>query len=279
MGIEFNRDHDTGVGKGRIAAAMIVWAKKNGKIPVFVTEKHGLYGDMYRDLVNIGHGDIKINMTNAAEAFIDDLEGNRVLTASASDARRTVDSLRKDAKLPGDVLFTTYTQFDGDVNGSNRRDALRNLVRTGNALLIFDESHNGAGESARNEFLMEVLTGVGLFKDDNGNVLAPPSDWVPPPTMYSSATFSKRSANMPLYARTDLIYPADNDPAKLKEIFLNNNRLTQVASEMLVESGQMIRLERSYAGIEPKWTIDNDNQAIVKGCIDQKWPKTRGYVQ
>lgn len=269
--------HDTGVGKGRIAAAMIVWAIKNGKIPIFVTEKHGLYTDMYRDLVNIGHGDIKIKMTNGAGVYIDDTEGNRHLTSNDADSRHTVTSLINDATLPGDVLFSTYTQFDG-ANGSRRRDAMRNLVRTGKALLIFDESHNGAGESARNEFFMEILTGAGLFVDAGGNVIAPPADWVAPPTIYSSGTFSKRSANMPLYARTDLIYPADNDPLKLKEIFLNNNQLTQVASEMLVESGQMIRLERSYAGITPNWLIDKDNTARDARLADSATEIMRALV-
>jgi hypothetical protein len=44
----------TGVGKGRVAAAMMHYAKQNDMLPVFVTEKPDLYGDMVRDLTDIG---------------------------------------------------------------------------------------------------------------------------------------------------------------------------------------------------------------------------------
>ena len=45
---------DTGVGKGRQAAAQIAWAVKTGKIPIFTTAQDNLYNDMYRDLADIG---------------------------------------------------------------------------------------------------------------------------------------------------------------------------------------------------------------------------------
>ena len=64
LGKGFIIGDDTGVGKGRAAAAMIVWAKKNGKIPIFVTVSKSMYTAMYEDLINIGHEDIQIGMTN-----------------------------------------------------------------------------------------------------------------------------------------------------------------------------------------------------------------------
>ncbi len=44
----------TGVGKGRAAAAMILFAQRQGLIPIFVTQKPTLYADMVRDLIDIG---------------------------------------------------------------------------------------------------------------------------------------------------------------------------------------------------------------------------------
>jgi chromosomal replication initiation ATPase DnaA len=54
----------TGIGKGRVVAAMIRYAKLNGKTPVFVTQMPDLYGDMMRDLNDIGMSNIKPLMTN-----------------------------------------------------------------------------------------------------------------------------------------------------------------------------------------------------------------------
>lgn len=44
----------TGIGKGRIAAAIIRYAIKKGYLPMFLTEKPNLFSDMYRDLIAIG---------------------------------------------------------------------------------------------------------------------------------------------------------------------------------------------------------------------------------
>ena len=39
----------TGIGKGRIAAAMIRYAVNQGHQPIFITEKANLFSDLYRD--------------------------------------------------------------------------------------------------------------------------------------------------------------------------------------------------------------------------------------
>src|SRR5690606_20414723 len=63
----------TGVGKGRVVAGMIRWAMKNGRTPIFVTEKPNLYGDMIRDLNDIGMPRVRALMTNSnAEIPLDD---------------------------------------------------------------------------------------------------------------------------------------------------------------------------------------------------------------
>ena len=54
----------TGIGKGRVVAGMIRYAIRNGKMPVFVTQMPDLYGDMMRDLTDIGMAGIEPLMTN-----------------------------------------------------------------------------------------------------------------------------------------------------------------------------------------------------------------------
>ena len=49
--------HQTGIGKGRINAAIIRYAVLQGKKPIVITEKPSLFTDLYRDLVAIGSED------------------------------------------------------------------------------------------------------------------------------------------------------------------------------------------------------------------------------
>ena len=257
MGKGFVVGDDTGVGKGRTAAAMLVWAKKNGKIPIFMTLNTALYSDMYRDLKAIGHGGMRIGMTDTDSDVIEDLGGGRsrkLFENKKGDGSKLVNFLTKNGALPPniDVVFTTYTQLGG--NGSaGRQAAIASLVGSGKAALVMDEAHNAAGESKTNKYFMSLLTGEGLFgKDAAGGVNPIPADWAPPPTLYLSATFAKRPDNMPLYIHTNLRYAADT-PDELKDLFgkgAGTDVLQQIASEMLVKSGSMIRRERSYIGVK-----------------------------
>jgi len=48
----------TGIGKGRIAAGLLRYAKLTGKKPVFLTYQDTLFSDIYRDLNDIGQDDL-----------------------------------------------------------------------------------------------------------------------------------------------------------------------------------------------------------------------------
>jgi DNA repair protein RadC/predicted RNA methylase len=54
----------TGIGKGRVAAAMIRYAVVQGHKPVFLTEKANLFSDIYRDLSAIGSSHFKPFIVN-----------------------------------------------------------------------------------------------------------------------------------------------------------------------------------------------------------------------
>jgi hypothetical protein len=74
----------TGIGKGRVNAAIIRYALHNKLTPIFVTEKPNLYADMYRDLTDIGIVDYlgrepNIQMTNSNFRLPLDEEGKIVL--------------------------------------------------------------------------------------------------------------------------------------------------------------------------------------------------------
>lgn len=250
----------TGVGKGRAAAAMIRYAQKQGLLPVFVTEKPDLYGDMIRDLIDIGVSTtakpfniLATNDLGAEKKVL--LPDDRELAQSSAIAKRmTQEALQnwldgnglkakfrnKDMKF--DALFTTYSQMQ-TIKGEEpwRRHALRNVKDR--AYFILDESHNAGGN---------------MSEEDRG-----PKDQAPtraefvrelieqsPGVYYSSATFAKRPEVMDLYARAGMGRAVEKPTDLPEAIAAGGVPLQQVVSEMLAESGQYLRRERSYDGVE-----------------------------
>ena len=268
LGKGFIIGDDTGVGKGRAAAAMIVWAKKNGKIPIFVTVSDSMYTSMYEDLINIGHEEFKIGMTNNNASISRNMGGGKIKTVfenKGKDGPELMAYIKKHGELPKgmDVLFTAYSQLNGGPGSPQRQDAIASLVAEGKAVLVMDEAHNAAGVPAdpesrgQNAFFMSLLTGINLLGKDK----EVSDDWVPPPAVYLSATFAKRPDNMPLYIHTNLRYAA-NTPEELTTLFgkgVKTDVLQQVSSEMLVESGSMLRRERSYEGVTMEFVTDDEN--------------------
>jgi len=268
LGKGFIIGDDTGVGKGRAAAAMLVWAKKNGKIPIFVTLSDSLYTAMYEDLSNIGHEDMQIGMTNN-DSIIQKNIGNGktkiVFQNKGKNGPDLMSYITKHGELPKgmDVLFTSYSQLNGGAGSPARQNAIASLVAAGKAVLVMDEAHNAAGiptnpeSMGQNAFFMSLLTGKNLLGKDKDA----PEDWQPPSALYLSATFAKRPDNMPLYIHTNLRYAA-NTPEELTELFgkgVKTDVLQQVSSEMLVESGSMLRRERSYEGVTMDFVTDEAN--------------------
>jgi hypothetical protein len=258
---------DTGVGKGRVAAGMIAWAVKNGKVPIFFSFKDDLYSDMRRDLDNIGFPDIKFIITNT-NSKVKNQADEVVYQGSSSKAEADMRFIIENGRLPreANVLFTTYSQIQ---TPSRRRDAIDALVRSGKATLVLDESHAAAGESGRNAYMMRLLTGEGLFGGGEGVEAIPlPEGWAPPATTYLSATFAKRAGNLPAYVRTSIRYAADT-PEDLKTIFQGGGRvLLEIVSKMLVNAGQMIRRERSYANIKIDYKVDTANELRDSRAVD-----------
>lgn len=253
----------TGIGKGRVNAAVIRWAIKNGRIPVFVTERPNLYGDMYRDLQDIGisddflDGPPRILATNAA--------ANVPLTDDGSVVLRTGDAKQHNAHLQSldpsnfaqhyDMVFTNYSQMQtvrGDTTA--RRDFLSRIIP--NAVLIFDESHNAGGQDQSRKPKGAKADRAGFARD-----LVSRADGV----FYSSATYAKRPDVMDLYAATDMSMAVPN-PSDLGEaIDKGGVPMQQVVATMLAQAGQYVRRERSFAGIKYDTPIVPVNREAYDG--------------
>ena len=271
----------TGIGKGRVVASALRYAMRQGLTPIFVTEKPNLYGDMIRDLNDIGvpemlGRDVKPFLTNAgasiplddeAVAWFEEAEKAKVegtpappkrgkfLRASGGDLhKRQMAALQAGGK-DFDIVFTTYDQMNTVKGQTTDRRRLMDGIAD-RAFIVLDESHNAGGTEAsgwqkddapenRSDFLKRVL----------GKAKA---------VMFSSATYAKRPGVMALYARTDM-GKAVESPDMLGELISKGGvPMQQVVAAMLAKAGQYIRRERSFDGV----SYDVQPVAVDAGAYD-----------
>ena len=88
----------TGVGKGRVASALIRYAKLQNKLPVFFTDKPNLFSDIYRDLFDI-HSDDNI----AIQKSTGEKTQERKVTATVIEAKIREDIANGDFELDYDT--------------------------------------------------------------------------------------------------------------------------------------------------------------------------------
>lgn len=275
----------TGVGKGRQGAALIRYGVKQGKVPIYFTQKPTLFTDNYRDLADIGSSDLRpfIIASNPKDANIVNGDGNIVhKLPSKKEQERVFAYIMEHGILPDeyDYVLTTYDQIkngtadyvqneDGtwntearklpkkskgyttaDYNGQTRRDALAKLAE-GN-IAILDESHTVGGDSGCGRY-MQMLTSSAVG------------------VTFLSATFAKRADNMPIYAQRTAIAEAEVKASELIDAIMKGGvTLQEIMSKQLVESGQMIRRERSFEGVTIDWlSIEEETDRRQRAQFDE----------
>jgi hypothetical protein len=253
----------TGIGKGRTNAAIIRYAIKNGKTPIFVTQKPALYADMIRDLSDIGMPNARVLITNGGEsiplndagtewmqAVKDAKDKDQKAPPKPSDAKvfrakpdhdQMLERLAQSGKLAGyDVVFTTYDQMNpqGGKFDRPRHGAVSRLGDGG--VVILDESHTAGGtepgarsnpnQQTRSKFFRQLVNKAGSV-------------------FYSSATYAKRPDVMDLYSKTDLGQLGGNKTSLADLFHRGGVALQQVVASKLAEAGQYLRRERTFDGI------------------------------
>ena len=229
----------TGIGKGRQAAAIIRWAERTGKIPVFVTVKAQLFTDMHGDLADIGSNNINPFLMNS-DAWIGSREDEsaKLFSNNQSQHRKVIQEIARTSKLPEgkNAVFLTYSQIN---TANDQRRMLSSL--SDNAVFVLDESHNAGGTSATGEFMREVLA------DAKG-------------VTYLSATYAKRPDNMPCTSKPIWVLLCLIAKALLMQWGQGGLPLQTIVSNSLVRSGQMFRRERSYEGVNISTFTDTANK-------------------
>jgi len=240
----------TGIGKGRVAAAMIRYAVHYQKVqPVFITEKANLFSDIYRDLLAIGSSHLVPFIVNGRESKTDikDEDGNVVHEAlPAADQQRIFQA----KKVPANYHFVlaTYSQFNSP-DKKPEKPAFLTAIAQDN-VFIMDEAHNSSGSSNTGNFMQSVAASTKGI-------------------VFLSATFAKRPDNMPIYAMKTCISDANMSKDSLVNAITSGGvALQEVLASQLVAEGQMLRRERSFEGVEVNYITLDDMEQEHKAIAD-----------
>ena len=265
----------TGVGKGRQMAALIRWAVNQGEKPIFITQKADLFSDIYRDLVDIGSGDLKPFIFNSPSAKENKGEmvdsSGMVVHKGLSDAK--MKKVLESGILPDEYDFAvlTYSQVNtGDevsqqeanntAKKSGRRVKKSKSAKSGkptpkatflrgiaeNNYLFLDESHTAAGSSNTGLYLQSIIKSAKAVT-------------------FASATFAKRPDTMPLYAIRTAMSQAKVEPEKMIEIIEKGGvTLQEIMSRELTNAGQMVRRERDMTGVVTDWKTITDEKTVKR---------------
>lgn len=257
----------TGVGKGRQMAALIRWAVQRGEKLVFITQKADLFSDIYRDLVDVGSGDLVPFIFNSDGAMVDS-KGNTVHKPLSSAEMAKVFA---SGALPDEYDFAvlTYSQVNtGDAvsqqemeeaaKKSGARTKKSKNVKNGKATpkatflrviakdnyLFLDESHTAAGSNNTGAYLQSILRGAKA-------------------ATFASATFAKRPDTMPLYAIRTAMSQAKVEPDKMISIIEKGGvTLQEIMSRELTNAGQMVRRERDMSDVVTDWKTITDPETV-----------------
>lgn len=256
----------TGVGKGRTAAAIIRYAKLRGLIPVFITAKPTLYTDMLsRDLPDMGETGVNPVVTNTTVTYKNSA-GEEVKVSRAKAQRDAMlNAIGDTGQLPPgtNALFTTYDQLNHDVEPGFDEDAKAKRARKSkrqpkppgpalralgalapNAIFVMDEAHLAAGpDSDLNMSLSRILPNTaGAY--------------------YLSATFAKRPDNLGFYAIKSLMQKAGLKAQEMADALKAGGlALQQALTSMLAQSGEYVRRETNVKGLTFEFkTVTQDRE-------------------
>lgn len=251
----------TGIGKGRVNAAIIRWAKRNGKVPVFITMNPQLYGDMVRDLQDIGmpgFNPLTTNVLTGSDA-IELPDGRKLKTKSGSKHKQLLQQVAREGLGEDyDAIFTTYNQLDSS-GDNHRRKFMQDMAPR--ALFILDEAHNAGGTQGQQRKAKDSAPSRAEFVRD----LLKSS---PNGVFYSSATYAKRPDVMDLYMKTDMRHAVNDGESLGDAINRGGIPMQQIVAAQLAQSGQYLRRERTWEGADVETHSVKTDAKRADACAD-----------
>ena len=273
----------TGIGKGRQAAAVIRHAVMQGYLPVFFTKSPNLFTDMYRDLKAINFENINpFIINNSSDAQIKDANGTVIFSPLSSveqesllteieeyptDSPQAIAWYKKTGKsmpdpekvpitkiyntvdrmpLGYDMIFCTYSQIQSA--NPYKRFWLEKLIENG---------IEGSKVFKKVVFILDESHMAGGYDSIIGKWMRK----ILPKTKaccYLSATFAKYPEVMPFYGKkTAIMETGLKDSEFVQAMKSGGLALQEIVASNLCESGQLIRRQRSSEGIKIDYKVLN----------------------
>lgn len=239
---------DTGIGKGRQIAASAVWANKQGRTVVFVTDRANLFSDLARDLIDIDEWARFRPMPLNSDGHILDIMAGNELLASATPADRMATILDQDMTwedLGVNLVMLTYSQISRESSAK----AAWLLKQCPNALVVLDEAHIAAGSDSNTADYIRMLG---------------ERSWG---VVYASATWAKTSRNLHIYVRA---FPESINIGQVTAAMKRGGEeFAEVFSSMLARDGAFYRREHDLSKLEANVLVDDQHYDRNRALLTQ----------
>lgn len=216
----------TGLGKGRVMAAMARYAALRGRQTVFLTETPTLFTDFWRDVQDIGSAELfKPLIVNDGVPVYDPKSGETLVPATP---RSILQRALADDAIPDEfnLVLATYSQFNRSASISAKARWIAGAARE--SQLLLDEAHNAAGDSNTGRNIAAAIEACRAVT-------------------YSSATSMKGAKNVLIYSA---LFPQSVDVAGLPETLQTGGEVLQeVLSGMMARDGVFIRREHDLSAL------------------------------
>lgn len=231
----------TGLGKGRVLASLMLAAARAGKTVVFITEKANLFSDIFRDLMDIDAVDAlgKPFLMNSDSKVIDVTSVNGDILHDALPDKELRKAI-KACKLPDGCRFVMLTHSQLNRLGSAKETFLKAVAK--DAYVVVDEAHNAAGADSNTSESLEVALSEawGVIR--------------------SSATFARDAEAL-------LKYPRVLPPGLASEdvriaLQAGGNEIAEAIAQYLAEDGVLIRREHDLSGIKIDVVVDEARREL-----------------
>lgn len=275
----------TGIGKGRQAAAMIRYGLLAGYLPIFFTDRYTLFSDMYRDCKALGIKDARPLIVNAGVSVVDfdhvveedetevpdeiwsptnndeddeKLEADRMAlyqkqyeVVYRAPKTPTLQEIFRKGDVPTDVfdyLMITYSQLKDAGRDMTRLNFLRMVCERHRVLFVFDEAHKSSGVNAGKASI--ITQGINMILEETPQTQC----------VFLSATFAKRPECLLTFMRRTTLSALATENTLKVALHSGGVPMQEYVSSCLASEGQMIRREHSDEGLPaPIYTyLDED---------------------
>ena len=272
----------TGIGKGRQAAAVIRHAIMNGYLPVFFTKSPNLFSDMYRDLKAIGMPDKRPFILNTdSKSKIRDEQGHIIHSPLTAKEQQEVITNCETFPTESPEALAWYKRTGRRIPNSEKKPILELLtpidhVPSGYDMIFTTYSQVQAAHPYKRDWI-ELLATAGTNKTSKQNkelvfildeshlaggydsIIGQWMNKVLPKVKaccFLSATFAKYPEVMPFYGKkTAMLETGLGDEKLVRSMTKGGLALQEIVASNLAESGQLIRRQRSNDGIQITYKV------------------------